>query len=84
MGIGDAKPKFIPRHKKIRCARCGNEYIEVAVRRCNNPVVHKSFGEAYICVYCCKRKPCPFLRTEHFSGACSCELYIREETANGG
>lgn len=84
MGIGDVKQVFAPRHKRVRCVRCGNEYATVTARRCNHPAVIESFGEAYVCIYCCKRKPCPFFGIERFSGLCSCKLYIKKETANGG
>lgn len=84
MGIGEVKQAFVPRHKRVRCARCGNEYDSVAMRQCNHPAVTECFGNVYICIYCCKRKPCPFYRAERFSGLCSCKLYIKKETANGG
>lgn len=42
------------------CARCGHEYYDTSMRKCNHPAVQAKFGKnAYICIYCCRRKPCP-------------------------
>lgn len=74
MGEGDRKPSYQPNHKRVRCVRCGNAFVDVAVRRCRHPAVVARFGDpAYVCIYCCRRKPCPEYGTE-YGGLSTCAL----------
>lgn len=74
MGMGEQKPVFSPRHKRVRCVRCGNEFAEVTVRHCAHPAVQRTYGRgAVVCIYCCRRKPCPEYGVE-YGGVVTCGM----------
>lgn len=60
MGMGDDPRPYQPKHRLVRCARCGHQWARQTVTRCRHPAVMEHYGgEVYICMYCCRRKPCP-------------------------
>lgn len=80
MGFGDQKPPFRPFHQRMRCAKCGNEYAYISLHSCRHPAVLQAYGFApNICVYCCRRKPCPNYKRDPLSGAASCEVADNEK-----
>lgn len=78
MGMGDKKKVILPEKKRHRCLKCGNVYVETAVRQCKHPSVMAVYGEAYICQYCCSRKPCEHFERDKLSGAASCNVERKE------
>lgn len=77
MGEGDRKPSYQPNHKRVRCVRCGNAFVDVAVRRCRHPAVNRVYGaggEAYVCCYCCGR--CKHVTRSAHSSAVGCGYVV--------
>jgi hypothetical protein len=77
--MGEEKVRFTPTHNRIRCRKCGNEYTQTAVRRCPHTAVKEAFGEDdFICLYCCKRKPCKFYYRVEYTGLAGCSYNYKE------
>lgn len=81
MGMSDIKIPYQPVRKRIRCIKCGNEYYETLVRECHHPAVIKAYGKPVnICLYCCKKKPCPKYRRMEYTGVGECEVQCEDQT----
>lgn len=76
----ERKKPWRPPVKLAVCSKCGAPVSETSVRSCRHPAVRAAHGENNkICLYCCKRKPCPFSRKDEYAGLWSCTYKERSQ-----